>query len=193
MGRLSKEVVTRRPWLCLYEAMNRSWFGQLEEANLLLDEAEKRIRSDVSAPSAQSMLGYHAYVKSRVTAMQGDTRRAIELCRTARENIPGNNLGLQIDVSITLGYQYFLYGDFINANKILHEMIRSGYNARAINNPVAGYAILARLQVYQGRLHEAYDLLQKAGQLMHEAGGKYLGVSGLVEVGIASLLCEWND
>jgi LuxR family transcriptional regulator, maltose regulon positive regulatory protein len=193
MGKLSKEVFTRRPWLCLYEAMNRSWFGQLEEANLLLDHAEKRIRSDISAPSAQSMLGYHAYVKSRVTAMQGDTRRAIELCHTARENIPGNNLGLQIDVNITLGYEYFLYGDFINANRILHDMIRVGYNARAINNPVAGYAILARLQVYQGRLHEAYDLLQKAVQLIHEAGGQYLGVSGLVEVGIAALLCEWND
>ena len=72
-GNLSKELVYRRPWLCLYEAMNRAWFGQLDEANLLLDEAEKRIRAEVSAPGAQSMLGYHAYVKSRVTAMQGDT------------------------------------------------------------------------------------------------------------------------
>ena len=46
MGNLSKELVYRRPWLCLYEAMSRSWFGQLEEANLLLDEAEKRIRAE---------------------------------------------------------------------------------------------------------------------------------------------------
>ncbi len=193
MGKLSKEVVYRRPWLCLYEAFSRSWFGQLEEAKLLLDEAEKRIRSEVSAPDAQSMLGYHTYVKSRVTAMQGDTQRAIELCLTARENIPANNLGLQIEVGITLGYEYFLYGDFVNANKTLNETIRSGYIARAINNPVAAYALLARAQVYQGRLHEAYDLLQKAAQLIHEAGGQYLGATGLVEIGIAALLCEWND
>jgi LuxR family maltose regulon positive regulatory protein len=193
MGKLSKELVTRRPWLCLYEALSRSWFGELEEANLLLNEAEKRIRSEASAPDAQSMLGYHAYVKSRVTAMQGDTRGAIELCRTARETIPADNLGLQIDVSITLGYEYFLYGDFVHANKILHEMIRSGYNARAINNPVAGYALLARLQMYHGQLREAYDLLQKAAQLVYEADGHYLGVRGLVEVGMAALLCEWND
>jgi len=193
MGKLSEEVVTRRPWLCLYEALSRAWFGQLEEANLLLNEAEKRIRAEVSSPDTQARLGYHAYVKSRVTAMQGDTRRAIELCRTARENIPADNLGLQIDVSITLGYEYFLYGDFVNANQILHEMIRSAYDAGAINNPVAGYAVLARLQGYQGRLHEAYDLLQKAAQLTHKTGGQYLGVTGLVEVGIAALLCEWND
>ena len=193
MGKLSKELVYRRPWLCLYEALSHSWFGQLEEANLLLNEAEKRIRAEVSAPDAQSMLGYHAYVKSRVTAMRGDTRRAIEFCLAARENVPADNLGLQIDISITLGYEYFLYGDFVNANKILNETIRSGYIARAINNPVAAYCLLARMQVYQGRLHEAYDLLQKAAQLIHEAGGQYLGATGLVEVGIAALLCEWND
>ena len=193
MGKLSKELVTRRPWLCLYEAFSRSWFGQLEEATLLLNEAEKRIRSEVSAPNTQAMLGYHAYVQSRVTAMQGDTLRAIELCRVARENIPADNLGLQIEVGITLGYEYFLYGDFINANKTLHAMIQSACAVGAINNPIAASAILARVHVLQGSLHTAYDLFQKAAQLIPESAGQYLGAIGLVEVGIAALLCEWND
>ncbi|MFN2234198.1 MAG: LuxR C-terminal-related transcriptional regulator [Anaerolineales bacterium] len=192
MGKLSKELIYQRPWLCLYEALHHSWFGQLEEANSLLNEAEKGIRSEVPAPNAQSMLGYHDFVKSRVTAMQGNTHRAIELCLAARENIPADNLALQNEFSITLGYEYFLYGDFENANKVLHETIRSGYTARAVNNPVAAYAILARVQVYQGRLHKAYDLLQKAAQLIQEAGGQYLGATGLVEIGIAAVLCEWN-
>jgi LuxR family maltose regulon positive regulatory protein len=192
-GNLSQELVYRRPWLCLYEALNRSWFGQLEEANLLLDEAEKRIRAEGSAPGAQSMLGYHAYVKSRVTAMQGDTRRAIELCLAAREHVPADSLDLQIDFSITLGYEYFLCGDFANAARVLKETIQSGQMARAINNPVAAYCLLARAQVYQGRLHAANDLLQKAAQLIHTAGGRHLGATGLVEVETAALLCEWND
>jgi LuxR family maltose regulon positive regulatory protein len=192
-GDLSKELVYRRPWLCLYEAMNRSWFGQLEEANLLLNAAEMRIRADVSAPGAQSMLAYHAYVKSRVTAMQGDTQRAIEFGLAARENVPADNLGLQIDFCITLGYEYFLYGDFENANKILHETIQTGYVAGAVNNPVAAYCLLTRLQVYQGLLHDAHELLQKAAKLVHEAGGQNFGVIGLVQVEIAALLCEWNE
>jgi len=193
MGNLSKELVYRRPWLCLYEAMNRSWFGQLEEANLFLNEAEKRLRAEGAATGAQSMLGYHAYVKSRVTAMQGDTGRAIEFCLTAREHVPADSLDLQIDFGITLGYEYFLYGDFGTANKILNETIQSGYIARAINNPVAAYCLLARSQVYEGRLHEADDLLHKAAQLIHEPGGEYLGVVGLIEVETATLLYEWND
>jgi LuxR family maltose regulon positive regulatory protein len=197
MGKLSKELVIQRPWLCLYEAGSRSWFGQLEEANLFLNKAEELIRAEISgetpAPGTQAMLDYHAYVKSRVTAMQGDIQRAIELCSMARENIPEDKLGLQIDFNITLGYEYFLCGDFVNANQILRQMIRLGNITGAINNPVAGYAILARMQVYEGRLHEAHELLQKAAQLIQKADGQYLGVNGLVEVEIAALLCEWND
>ena len=51
VGSLSKELVYHRPWLCLYEALNRSWFGQLEEANVLLDEADKRIRAENRRPT----------------------------------------------------------------------------------------------------------------------------------------------
>ena len=193
MGKLGKELVYRRPWLCLYQAFSRSWFGQLEEATLLLNEAEKLIRSDGSWPDTRAMLGYHAYVQSRVTAMQGDTPRAIEFCLTARENVPADNLGLQIEIGITLGYEYFLCGDFRNAHKTLHDMIQLCYSVGAINNPVAAYALLARADTLQGRLHDAHDLFQKAARLIHEAGGQYLGAVGLIEVGTADLLCEWND
>lgn len=193
MGKLSKDMIYRRPWLCLYDALSRSWFGQLEEANLLLAEAEKRIRSEDSAPGNQTMLGYHAFVKSRITAMKGNNRRAIELCRSASELIPEDNLALQNEFSITLGYEYFLYGDFVNASKVLQETIRSGYAVEAINNPVAAYAILARIHMYQGQLQEAFNLLKKAGQLIQDQGGQYLGATGLIEVEKAALSCEWND
>jgi LuxR family maltose regulon positive regulatory protein len=193
MGKLDKELVTRRPWLCLYEAMNRSWFGQLEEASLLLDQAEKHARSEGSSADSQILLGYHAYVKSRVTAMQGDTRRAIAFCLSARKNVPADNLALQIDFSITLGYEYFLVGDFANAQRTLNETIQSGSLAGAVNNPVAAYCLLARIQIIEGRLHKADELFQKAAQLLPGTGEQNLGVFGLVEVGAAALLYEWND
>jgi LuxR family maltose regulon positive regulatory protein len=193
MGELNRDTVYRRPWLCLYEAFSRSWFGHLEEAISLLDAAEKQIRSLEPEPDTQAMLAYHTYVKSRVTAMQGNNRRAIDLCLTARANIPADNLGLQIEVGITLGYEYFLYGDFANAAKTLDETMQSSYLAGAINNPVAAYALLARMEVYQGRLHDGSRLLQRAAQFIEESGGQYLGAIGLVDAGAAALLYEWND
>jgi LuxR family maltose regulon positive regulatory protein len=192
-GKLSKELVYSRPWLCIYEAYSHSWFGELDEADRLLEEAEKRIRSETSAPDARAMQGLLAYVKSRVTAMRGDIHRAIEFCLEAREYTPASNLALQLDTRITLGYEYFLNGDYANASPILHETIRLGITTGAVINTVAASCLMARLVAVQGLLNKSYDTYQIAAQSIPEASGQHLGARALVEIGIADLLCEWND
>jgi LuxR family maltose regulon positive regulatory protein len=192
-GRLSKELVYSRPRLCIYEAYSHSWFGELDQADVLLDVAEKRIRSEISAPDAQSMLAQLTYIRSRVAGMRGDLPRAIEFNLAAREYLPISNLALQLDLGITLGYLYFLHGDYVNADQFLSETIRSGRAVGAILNTVAGYCILARLYAIQGRLNESYELYQQAVQWIHETGGQHLGAASLIEIGIADVLCERND
>jgi DNA-binding SARP family transcriptional activator len=91
-GKLRKELVYRRPWLCIYEAYSHSWFGELDEAEQLLEEAGKHIRSGGATPDTQAMQVYHAYVNSRVIAMRGDLPRAIEFCLAVRDHVPAGNL-----------------------------------------------------------------------------------------------------
>ena len=197
MGNLSKELVVQRPWLCLYEALNLSWFGRLAEAEAILVQAEKLVRLETErkgkTADTLAMAGYSDYVKSRITAMQGDLQTAIELCKSARRNVEPDNLTLQIDFLITLGFEYFLLGDFENARLTLNEMIGIGALVQAVNNPVAGYCLLARMAVYCGRLREADEILQKALKLIQDPGAKYLGVFGLVEVEKARLLYKRNE
>ena len=192
-GKLSKELVYRRPRLGIYGAYSHSWFGELDEADLLLEEADKRIRSGISIPEAHSMLGQLVYVKSRVAAMRGDIHRAIELCLEAREHAPASYLALRLDTSITLGYEYFLIGDYLNASLILNETIRSGITTGAVINTVAASCLMARLYANQGLLHKSYDTYQMAAHFIPEASGQHHGARALVEVGIADVLCEWND
>jgi len=193
IGKLDRELVYSRPWLCIYEAYSHSWFGELDEAALLLEEAEKRIQSPTSAPDIQSIRGHLIYVKSRVTAMRGDIQQAIEFCLAARKLIPTDNVALQLDTRITLGYEYFLSGDYANANQILNETIRIGTTVGAIINTVAASCVMARLYANQGLLHKAYDSYQTAAQLIPSDDNQHLGARSLVEIGIADLLCEWND
>ncbi|RPJ32176.1 MAG: hypothetical protein EHM35_11735 [Planctomycetaceae bacterium] len=100
---------------------------------------------------------------------------------------------MQLDTGMTLGYEYFLAGDYANAIPILHKTIRSGITASSIINPVAAYCVMARLVAVQGLLDKSYDLYQRAAQLIAEASGQHLGAKAVVEVGIADVLCEWND
>jgi len=192
IGELSRELVYSRPWLCIYEAYSHSWFGVLDEATNLLDEAEKRIRPETS-PDALSIRGHLAYVKSRVTAMRGDIHQAIELCLEARKLIPPDNLALQLDTRITLGYEYFLSGDYTNASKKLNETIQIGKTVGAIINTVAASCVMARLYANRGLLHKSYDTYQTAAQVIPDESDQHLGARALVEIGIADLLYEWND
>ncbi len=193
IGKLSKEQVYRRPWLCIYEAYSYSWFGELDEADRLLEEAEKHICSKIPASDTPSMQAHLAYIRSRVTAMRGDTHRAIDYCLEARELVPTNNLPLQLDTLITLGYEYFLIGDYANASPVLNETIRSGITTGAVINPVAASCLMARLYANNGRLNKSDETYRTAAQLIPEASGQHLGARALVEIGFADLLCERND
>jgi LuxR family transcriptional regulator, maltose regulon positive regulatory protein len=192
-GELSADLVYSRPWLCIYDAYSHSWFGELDEAERLLAEAEKQLPAATPASAAQAMQGLLAYVQSRVTAMRGDLPRAIELCQQARAFVPPTNLALQLDTGITLGYEYFLMGDYANARPLLSETIRLGMRTGAVINTVAASCVLARLCAVEGRLRESEDHYQTAARLIPKAGGQHLGARALVEIGLADLFCERND
>ncbi|MGE5249669.1 MAG: LuxR C-terminal-related transcriptional regulator [Bacteroidota bacterium] len=192
-GRLNRDLVYRRPWLCIYEAYSHSWFGELDEADYMLQAAENRLQTEPATADVNAMRGQLTYVRSRVAAMRGDLPQAIEFNLAAREYLPISNVALQLDMGITLGYLYFLKGDYSEARRYLNGTVRSGKAVGAILNTVAGYCILARLYANEGRLKESYELYRQAAQWIEEIGGQHLGASSLVEIGFAEILCEWND
>jgi len=195
-GKLKKELVHRRPLLCIYGAYSHAWFGELVEADILLEKAEEQILLSKSLePEAHAMQGLLAYVKSRVTAMRGNIPQAIEICLAARKNIPANSLApqLQFDTRVTLGYEYFLMGDYSNACQVLNDTIRSGITEGAVIHTVAASCILARLYAVQGLLLKSYGTYQIAMQQISDANEEHRDARALVDVGIADVLYEWND
>jgi LuxR family maltose regulon positive regulatory protein len=192
-GNLSKELIYRRPRLCIYEAQSHALFGQLDEADVLLAKAEEHLQVENPSADTKSMLGHLAYLKSRVIGMRGDVHRAIELSLTARENTPVSNQALQSGIGVMLGVGYFLIGDFINSIQTFNETIQSSIAANAINGTMAAYCHLARLYAVQGQLHKSYEIYQEAGKFAQGAGSRNLGVMSLVDMGIATVLYELND
>ena len=65
-----------------------------------------------------------------------------------------------------------------------------------MGNPLIGVAALchlARLQVHQGRLHGAYELLERALKLATDAQGRRLPIASKALIGLGELEREWND
>ena len=189
---LSRESVYSRPQLCIYKAYSRSWFGELEETDALLDAAEKGILSGTAALRDQALRAHIAYVRGRVAAMRGQLPRASELILGARKALPDGFPALHSDMGITLGYVHFLSGNFAEASPILEETVRSGRILGAAFNVVAAHCLLARLNAIQGCLHAALAQYRQAADWLQSTGGQHLGISSLISVGRAEVLCEWN-
>ena len=127
--------------------------------------------------------------------MRGDSHRAIEFCLLARENIPAGDQAsqFQFDTRVTLGYEYFLIGDYAHASPILIDTVQLGISAGAVIHTVASACILARLYANQGLLHQSHYTYRAAAQIISDRSMAHRDAKALVEIGMAELLCEWND
>lgn len=192
-GELGKNLIFKRPQLAIHEANSRAWFGQLDDADHFLNKVEEQIMLEKPTPENLAMVGYLAYVRSRVTAMRGDNEQAIRLCLRARENTPESNQGLLGGIGVMLGYGYFLNGEFSQAVHTLQETIRTGKKFGAINTTIGAYCVLARLVAIQGKLQKAFDLYREAEQFIHQLEGQHLGAMSIVDVGFAEIYYELND
>ena len=192
-GELGQELIFKRPKLAIHEANSRAWFGQLHEADQLLNEAEKRLNAQPASPEIQAMSGYLAHVRSRITAMQGEFEQAIHLCLEAREKTPTSNQGLLGGIGVMLGYGYFLNGDFDNAIQTLQETIRIGKNTLAMNTTIGAYCVLARLYAIQGQLQKSHALYREAQDWIQRSNGQNCGAMSIVNVGFAEIRYEWTN
>lgn len=192
-GELRDEIIYISPRLSIHEANSRAWFGQLDDADVLLDKAENSIQDEYSSLENQALLGYLKYIRGRITAMRGDFDKAIELCLNAWQRTPTSNQALLGGIGVMLGYGYFLNGDFTHAIETLENTIQSGKKSGAINTTIGAYCVLARLYAIQGRLHEAYRLYQEAENFIKGTKEQHRGAMSIVNVGFAELFYSWND
>ena len=191
--RLPEEASRQRPLLHIYAALSYSWSGQIDRAEACLRNAEKIIDASDTHPRRSDMLGHIAYVRSRIAGLQGDIPHSIELGLLARQYAPTSNPVLQGGIHVMLGYAYFMHGDFTQACQALQDTVKLGHTVGVLNAAVGAWCVWARVRTIQGNLRAAHDLYQEALQQVNARGGQQIGAIAAILVGLADVLCEWND
>jgi LuxR family transcriptional regulator, maltose regulon positive regulatory protein len=196
---LPEELLRSRPQLCIPCAWARLLTGQLEGAELCVQDLERMVDADLppdrnEVPSSNeevaAVSGEAAAIRAFIVRTRGDVSRSLELSRRALGLLREDNFTLRGIVALNLGGAYSMSGDLAAAEAALTEAITASRRANNAFGVLLAMRELAELQVMGGRLHLAADLYR---QSLRIAERRPFPAASLAHVGMGELLYEWND
>ncbi len=201
LGKLPEGTMRRRPLLLIWFAAAMMLAGRFDGVGSLLEEADRVLgdspgsetipESEEDAP--QHLLATAASVRSMYSRLQGDPHGAIEHARRAFDILPEDNLNPRPFAAIALAQAHEAAG---NAEAAITAYAKAGTLGRAAGHDyvaLSAMAAHAHLELAQGHLREADDVLGRALGYAAEHGSEQLPAVGSVRIGRGELLYEWDD
>ena len=200
LNRLPEALFRTHPVLCVTHAVMLTITHQLEQALARIQDAERCLEQEMPADQRRISLGLIAIFRSFLARLIGDYERSVPLAQQALELLPESQEMLLISVYrpsmlVTAASTYLVDGDMTPATERfvvatvapMHGLASLPITMRSISN-------LARLQLLQGRLHQAASTIEQVMQLASEHGGLPVLLNGPEYYFImGELLCEWNQ
>jgi LuxR family transcriptional regulator, maltose regulon positive regulatory protein len=201
LGKLPEKTMRRRPLLLIWFAAAMMLAGQFDGVESLLNEADRVLGNSSGAetiPESEEdapkhLLATAASVRSMYSRLQGDPNGAIEHARRALDLLPEDNLNPRPFAAIALAQAHEAAG---NEEAAITAYARAGALGRAAGHDyvaLSAMAAHAHLELAQGHLRQADDLLQRALGYATEHGSEQLPAVGSVRIGRGELLYEWDD
>jgi LuxR family maltose regulon positive regulatory protein len=202
---LPDEMVCSWPRLCVYHAFVLFMAGQLDEAGLRLQAAERVLGSAAgeAAPpgspgrshvrSEAALQGMIAAVRAYIAFLQGDVPAIIQFSRQALQYLPDEKSMWRSAVAIVSGDAHSLSGDLVAAGEHYSEAVALSKAAGNIYFVLFASAKLAANESLLGRLHRVAEICQQGLQRANESGSSQTARAGVLYALWGTTLCQWND
>jgi LuxR family transcriptional regulator, maltose regulon positive regulatory protein len=202
LNHLPDALIRTQPTLCLMHANALVLTQQLEKASARVQDAERCLHKEILAQQRQALLGWIAAFRCFQARFLGDYDRCIPLARQALKLMQEMEVTPHIFTStfravalVTAASAYLLDGDMTPATE--RQVAAAVAYIRAKGNlplSVKSISNLARLQLLQGRLHQAATAVEQATQLVPQPAGLHTLIHGAdYYFLLGELLREWNQ
>ncbi len=197
MARLSADVVSARPRLCLARAQACLLACQLDTAEACLEDAERALRLEDHAgiPVAElpRLQGEAAALRTYLALTRNDYHLAVQLSWQALAQVPEEDAVVRGILALDLGRAHQLGGDLAAAAQSFGEA--RAYGLTEGNQLLALFALfsLGTIQELQGELRKAESTHREVERLAHTPEGQPLPIGALAHARLGRLHREWND
>jgi LuxR family maltose regulon positive regulatory protein len=169
--------------------------NQLEEVSVRLHDAERCVQADLSADEARAIGGWVTGVRANLALFSGDLARCVAFARQALDLLPETEVIMRVSARVGPAHAYLVSGDV--TQEVEDQVAATAAPLRATGDLFAlltSLTLLARLQVFQGRLRQAATAYEQAGHVVPEQEllRVLVGSAGYY-FGLGDLLREWND
>ncbi len=194
------KFIRHHPALCLV----RAWFlviqGQVKEADRFLRVLEDQLMPYLNenrlaelSPAQRAMLGFTVGVRAYVNELahrKTDIRRWMPLIL---ESVPESNVAYRNTMEVLIAILLLQEGDFSAAAPLFISAAERDLEAGTSNAICIAISGLARTQIVEGRLREAYQVCSHYQQKIEERGAWRFYLSGDLKGVLADIWREWND
>jgi ATP/maltotriose-dependent transcriptional regulator MalT len=202
LNRLPDALVRSHPSLCIMHAIMLMLTHQLDRALARIQDAEVCLEQEMPPEQRRVILSLIAAFRGNLTRLFGDSERCVPLAQRALELMPEpepEELSIirmfRPSTLVTAANTYLVDGDTTAATE--RFVAATVASVRALGNvPTTMRSIsnLARLQLLQGKLHQAAITIEQVRQLASRHGGLQDLLNGADYYFIlGDLLREWNQ
>jgi LuxR family transcriptional regulator, maltose regulon positive regulatory protein len=187
------EAKRSRPRLLTEHALALVLTGRPNDAEPLLQEAERAASEATSGKDRRFLLGLASSIRSWRTRLRGDAPESVELARRALSLLPGEEAPHRNFAAVCLGEALRTIGDLSAASEAFAEAAEIGRAAGYVDGMLTGMVLHARVQAERGRLQESEEAFRRALRQLTEEGFDLLPAAGVVYIGMGALHYERND
>jgi LuxR family transcriptional regulator, maltose regulon positive regulatory protein len=187
------EIIRTRPWLMLGLLWTCVITGQYSRALSIIVDLEQVIHDRRELPDMDKISGFAAAVRAYIAELQGQKADIGELFTNAMTVLKLDRTGIGNSASFMLGYVLYINGRFAEAERILFPGADADLNHYMTNSLPISMSRVGKIRSISGHLQSAADLYRQNLDEMEKRGVWRYYLSGLMNIGIADVLREWND
>jgi LuxR family transcriptional regulator, maltose regulon positive regulatory protein len=187
------EVIQRRPWLLLGRLWTLVITGQYPLVLPALNELEQAVHDRPEFQGARTILGFTAAVRAYISELQGQKANLDQLYTNAMGVLNTDRTGVGNTAGFMLGYVLYINGRFEDAEPVLFDSVKTDLADNTTNALPISMSRVGRLRAAAGKLHTCAALYQDVLEVMEKRGAWRYYLSGLMNLGLADVLLEWND
>ncbi len=195
LNALPEALVRSHARLCLYDALMLMFTHQLDAAEARVAQALQSVRSEMPADQAHVVLGLAAGIRANLARFSGDLASCVTLSHQTLELVPETEGLLRAGAALGLAQAFLVSGDVTAEPERLVAATAAPLRATGdLFALLTSITLLARLQVLQGRLHQAAITYEQVVQVVpgQDMLQVLVGSAGYY-FGLGDLLREWNE